>query len=186
MLSAGEARAAEALLARAWGEPAVVRAAELIWGRRHIVRLRLETGRTVVLKRRRDQARGRAGQVFGVELAALDYLNAMPVPVACFASLPADIASPAIDAYRARLEAGGIGLGPEWEDLTTAVLAGLIIARGHVLAQLWPKTASGEQPRCGPGCDGTCRGPGYWSPPRARRAALMSSRPWPASTAACH
>jgi Phosphotransferase enzyme family len=53
----------------------------------------------------------------------------------CFASLPADIASPAIDAYRARLEAGGIGLGPEWEDLTTAVLAGLIIARGHVLAQ---------------------------------------------------
>ena len=298
VLSAGETRAAEALLARAWGGPAVVRAAELIWGRSHIVRLRLAGGRTVVLKRGRD----RAGQAFGVELAALDYLNAMPVPVAprllgadtdagvlvmedlgerasladsllaggrervqaeliayaqalgslhawsmgragelaelrvrhapgaaaetvwldaiqrgtrpflataaalglatrgvadeidqlratlsgtsylglvhgdacpdnvclidgacrifdfetsgwgpvaldaayilapfpscwCFASLPADVARPAVDAYQARLEAAGIGLGPEWENLTTAVLAGLIIARGHVLAQ---------------------------------------------------
>jgi len=30
---------------------------------------------------------------------------------------------------------GGIGLGPDWEDLTTAALAGLLIARGHMLAE---------------------------------------------------
>jgi len=53
----------------------------------------------------------------------------------CFASLPAEIAGLALDAYRARLEAEGIGLGAEWEDLTTAVLAGLLIARGPMLAE---------------------------------------------------
>jgi hypothetical protein len=53
----------------------------------------------------------------------------------CFASLPADIAGPAIDAYRARLAAAGVSLGQEWEDLTTAALAGLIIARAHILAR---------------------------------------------------
>jgi hypothetical protein len=52
----------------------------------------------------------------------------------CFARLPADIAGPAVAAYRARLEAGGIGLGPDWDELTTAALAGLLIARGHMLA----------------------------------------------------
>jgi Ser/Thr protein kinase RdoA (MazF antagonist) len=302
VLSAGERRAAEALLARAWGEPVVVRAAEAIWGRRHVVRLHLDTGRSAVLKRQREQARGRGWPAFGVELAVLDYLDEMPVPVAprllgadsgagilvmedlgegssladsllaggrarvqaeliayalalgslhawsmsraaeladlwsrhvpgaqlrtkwmdaiqrgtqpflsaaaalgvavggvadeigqlramltgtnylglvhgdpcpdnvqmidgacrifdfetsgwgpvsfdaayllapfpscwCFADLPADVAGPAVDAYRAQLEAGGISLRPDWDDLTTAVLAGLIIARGPVLAQ---------------------------------------------------
>jgi aminoglycoside phosphotransferase (APT) family kinase protein len=302
VLPAGEVRAAEALLTRAWGGPAVVRAAEQIWGRSHVVRLRLDTGRTVVLKRRRGRPRGRGAQVFGVELATLEYLNAMPVPVAprllgadtdaglllledlgegtsladsllaggrsrvqadliayaqalgslhswsmgrageladlrvrhapgepavtrwpdairrgtepflsvaatlglaaggvadeigqlrvmlseanylglvhgdacpdnvhiaggagrifdfetsgwgpvafdaayllapfpscwCFASLPADIAGPAVAAYRARLEAGGTGLGQDWEDLTTAALAGLLIAHGPMLAE---------------------------------------------------
>jgi hypothetical protein len=38
-------------------------------------------------------------------------------------------------AYRARLAAGGIGLGPDWEELTTAALAGLLIARGRMLAE---------------------------------------------------
>jgi hypothetical protein len=299
-LPAGEVRAAAALLARAWGAPVVVQAAEQIWGRRHVVRLRLDAGRSVVLKRRgRPDRRGERG--FGVELAALEYLNAMPEPVAprllgadgeagillledlgegtsladsllaggrsrvqadliayaqalgslhawsigrggeldsplvrpapgqpavtgwldaiqlgtapfltaaaalgvavggvadeigqlrvmlseagyrglvhgdacpdnvhivhgacrifdfetsgwgpvafdaayllapfpscwCFAGLPAEIAGPAVAAYRARLAAGGIGLGPDWEELTTAALAGLLIARGRMLA----------------------------------------------------
>src|SRR5215472_4052468 len=80
-LPAGEVQAAEALLTRAWGEPVVVQAAERIWERRHVVRLRLDTGRIVVLKRRGRRDR-RGGRGFGVELAALEYLNAMPVPVA--------------------------------------------------------------------------------------------------------
>jgi hypothetical protein len=53
----------------------------------------------------------------------------------CFASLPAEIAGPAVAAYRTRLAAGGIGLGPDWEELTTAALAGLLIARGRMLAE---------------------------------------------------
>jgi len=86
-----ETRAAEALLAHAWGERTEVRAAETIWGRSHIVRLHLGAGRSVVMKRRGDQdngARARGfgaearGRRFGVELAALEYLNAMPVPIA--------------------------------------------------------------------------------------------------------
>jgi Ser/Thr protein kinase RdoA (MazF antagonist) len=300
MLSAAEARAAEALLANAWGEPVEVRAAAAIWERRHVVRLSLDTGRTAVLKRRRDRGGWRGGPAFRVELAALEYLNAMPEPVAprllgadaeagilliedlgegasladsllaggrervqaeliayaealgsmhawsmghpgeldyllirhapgaahgtrwleviqrstapflsaaaslglavdgvaeeidqlratlagpgylglvhgdacpdnvrfiggtcrifdfetsgwgpvafdaaylvapfptcwCFASLPADIAGPAIEAYRSRLAAAGISLGREWEDLTTAALGGLLVARAHVL-----------------------------------------------------
>src|SRR6516165_141113 len=300
-LPAGEVRAAESLLASAWGEPVVVQAAEIIWGRSHVVRLRLDTGRIVVLKRR-DRAGRRNGRGFDVELAALEYLNAMPVPVAprllgadteagillledlgegasladsllaggrsriqadliayaqalgslhawsmgrrgsldgllvrhapgqpavtgwldaiqrgtepflaaaaalgvavggvadeigelrvmlseanyrglvhgdacpdnvhiidgtcrifdfetsgwgpvaldaayllapfpscwCFASIPAEIAGPAVAAYRTRLAAGGVGLGPDWEELTTAVLAGLLIARGRMLAE---------------------------------------------------
>ena len=302
VLPASELRAAEGVLARAWDEPVTALGAEAIWDRSHVVRLSLDTGRTVVLKRRRDQAHRHSWQAFDVELAALDYLNAMPVPVAprllgadsdagilliedlgdgasladsllaggreraqaeliayaqalgsmhawslgrggglgdllarhapgtapevrwldairrntpaflsaaaalglgvggvadeinrlremltgtsylglvhgdacpdnvriddgvcrifdfetsgwgpvafdaayllapfpscwCFASLPAEIAGLALDAYRARLEAGGIGLGAEWEDLTTAVLAGLLIAHGPMLAE---------------------------------------------------
>jgi len=300
-LPAGEVRAAEALLALVWGEPVAVQAAERIWGRSHVVRLHLDAGRIVVLKRRGRRDR-RGGRGFGVELAALEYLNAMPVPVAprllgadadagillledlgegasladsllaggrsrvqadliayaqalgslhawsmgrageldgllvrhvpgqpavtgwldaiqrgtepflaaaaalgvaangvegeisqlrvmlskagyrglvhgdacpdnvhiidgtcrifdfetsgcgpvafdaayllapfpscwCFASLPAEIAGPAVAAYRARLAAGGIDLGPDWEELITAALAGLLIARGRMLAE---------------------------------------------------
>lgn len=75
-LSAAETRAAEALLAGVWGPGASVRAAEPIWDRSHVVRLHLATGRSVVMKK---QA-GKDG--FGVELAALEYLNGMPEPVA--------------------------------------------------------------------------------------------------------
>lgn len=46
-LSAAETRAAEALLARAWGPGTSVRAAEPSWDRSHVVRLHLATGRSV-------------------------------------------------------------------------------------------------------------------------------------------
>ena len=83
VLSEAEADLATALLADAWGERAEISAAELIWNRRHIVRLHLGSGRTAVLKRREDRAlQSGQGRRFGVELAVLEYLNAMPVPVA--------------------------------------------------------------------------------------------------------
>jgi Ser/Thr protein kinase RdoA (MazF antagonist) len=76
-LSAAETRVAEALLARAWGERTEVREAAVIWNRRHVVRLDLGADRSAVLKRRTEEGDG-----FGVELAVLEYLNGMPVPVA--------------------------------------------------------------------------------------------------------
>jgi Ser/Thr protein kinase RdoA (MazF antagonist) len=75
-LSPAETRAAEALLARVWGQGMSVRAAEPIWDRAHVVRLQLAAGRSVVMKKRAD------ADSFGAELAALEYLNAMPEPVA--------------------------------------------------------------------------------------------------------
>ena len=75
-LSAAETRAAEALLARAWGPGTSVRAAEPIWDRSHVVRLHLATGRSVVMKKRAGN------DTFGAELAALEYLDGMPEPVA--------------------------------------------------------------------------------------------------------
>ena len=80
-LPEGERRAAEALLTRALGEPAEVQAAEPLWDRGHVFRLHLTSGRAVILKRKRRE-RPIGAQLFGDELAALDYLNAMPVPVA--------------------------------------------------------------------------------------------------------
>jgi Ser/Thr protein kinase RdoA (MazF antagonist) len=83
VLSEAEADLATALLSDTWGERAEISAAELIWNRRHIVRLHLGPGRTAVLKRRdgRTLQSGQSGR-FGAELAVLEYLNAMPVPVA--------------------------------------------------------------------------------------------------------
>jgi aminoglycoside/choline kinase family phosphotransferase len=81
-LSADETRAAEALLAEAWGEYATVREATVIWNRRQVVRLELGADRSVVLKRLPEKPDSHAGRRFGVELAALEYLNGMPVPVA--------------------------------------------------------------------------------------------------------
>jgi Ser/Thr protein kinase RdoA (MazF antagonist) len=77
-LPAAEAQAAAALLSAAWGEPAGTLAAEPMRGRSHVFRLRRDDGRSAVLKRREA---GRHGD-FGVELATLEYLNAMPEPVA--------------------------------------------------------------------------------------------------------
>ena len=75
-LSAAETRAAEALLTRVWGPGTSVRAAEPIWDRSHVVRLHLAPDRSVVMKKRADN------DTFGVELAALEYLNGMPESVA--------------------------------------------------------------------------------------------------------
>jgi Ser/Thr protein kinase RdoA (MazF antagonist) len=75
-LSQAETRAAEALLARAWRRETSVRAAEPIWDRSHVVRLHLAAGPSVVLKRQAGN------DSFGAEVAALEYLNAMPEPVA--------------------------------------------------------------------------------------------------------
>lgn len=83
VLSAAEAHLAAGLLASAWGEQAEIRAAELIWNRRHIVRLHLGSGRSAVLKRCEERAlQSGQSRAFGVELAVLEYLNTMPVPVA--------------------------------------------------------------------------------------------------------
>jgi Ser/Thr protein kinase RdoA (MazF antagonist) len=82
VLSADETRAAEYLLTHLWGEKAAVCAAKTIWGRSHVFRLQLADDRTVVLKRRRDGDAGGRARGFGIELAVLDYLSAMPAPVA--------------------------------------------------------------------------------------------------------
>jgi Ser/Thr protein kinase RdoA (MazF antagonist) len=75
-----ETRAAGALLSAAWGEPVAVLAAEALRDRTHVFRLRLDGGRSAVLKRRGPE--DRASGAFGIELAALEYLSAMPEPVA--------------------------------------------------------------------------------------------------------
>jgi Ser/Thr protein kinase RdoA (MazF antagonist) len=82
VLSAGEKRAAEAVLGRAGGGRAQVRAAEKIWDRAHVLRLELADGRSVVLKRRGDQEDDAGDRSFETELAALELLSGMPVPVA--------------------------------------------------------------------------------------------------------
>lgn len=79
-LSLAEKQAAEALLTSTWGERAEVRSAQPLFDRKYIFRLRLGTERSVVLKRRGE--RDPHSRRFGAELAALEYLNGMPVPVA--------------------------------------------------------------------------------------------------------
>jgi Ser/Thr protein kinase RdoA (MazF antagonist) len=81
-LPPAERQAAEALLADARGERTEIRAAEAIWDRSHVVRLHLGADRSVVLKRRGDQEPGVQDWSLEIELAALEYLNAMPAPVA--------------------------------------------------------------------------------------------------------
>jgi Ser/Thr protein kinase RdoA (MazF antagonist) len=82
MLSPAEMQAAEGLLTRLRGERPKVCAAESIWGRSHVFRLNLGDDRTVILKRRRNGDAGRRARGFGIELAVLDYLSAMPAPIA--------------------------------------------------------------------------------------------------------
>jgi Ser/Thr protein kinase RdoA (MazF antagonist) len=77
-LSPAEVQVAAALLGAAWGERAGVLTAEPIQGRAHVFRLRRDGGRSAMLKRREEGWHGD----FGIELATLEFLNAMPVPVA--------------------------------------------------------------------------------------------------------
>lgn len=73
---------AESLLAGHWGTTVVVREAEKIWDRSHIVRLRLADDRTVVLKRPREDNFGDRTRGFDAELAALEFLSPMETAVA--------------------------------------------------------------------------------------------------------
>ena len=82
MLSAAEMSAAESLLANVWGAGAMVRAVERISDGDHVARLRLTDERTVVLKRPRADDIDDRAWVFDAELAALEFLNGMPTPVA--------------------------------------------------------------------------------------------------------
>jgi Ser/Thr protein kinase RdoA (MazF antagonist) len=82
VLSATETKTAERLLTRVWGGKTEVQVAEPIWDRSNVVRLRVEAGRSVVLKRRGAGEHNRQWLAFGIELASLEYLTAMPVPVA--------------------------------------------------------------------------------------------------------
>jgi Ser/Thr protein kinase RdoA (MazF antagonist) len=81
-LTAAQTRAAGSLLRAAWGEPAGPLVAAALQGRDHVFRLRLAGDRSAVLKRRDDRPRPGQAEEFGIELATLEYLNAMPVPVA--------------------------------------------------------------------------------------------------------
>jgi len=82
-LSAAETGIAESLLAEARGKPAAVRSAETIWGRSHIVRLRLaDAGDSVVLKRRRPENFDGRVRGFAAEVATLEFLNAEETAVA--------------------------------------------------------------------------------------------------------
>jgi aminoglycoside phosphotransferase (APT) family kinase protein len=83
-LSAAECEVAESVLSDAWGEPVEVAAAEMVWKRRHVVRLATCDGRSAILKRlRREQSGEEAGRdAFGIELASLEFLGGMADPVA--------------------------------------------------------------------------------------------------------
>ena len=54
----------------------------------------------------------------------------------CFGRLPASVAAPAMSAYRGRLEAAGIDLGPSWDMAMTAALGAWIVAWGHAIARV--------------------------------------------------
>jgi hypothetical protein len=53
----------------------------------------------------------------------------------CFGSVPADVAGPALDAYRVEAGAGTNDLGPGWDAAVAAAVAGWIIARGKAMTE---------------------------------------------------
>jgi len=53
----------------------------------------------------------------------------------CFASLPADVAGPALLAYRDQVTSAGIDLGHEWDAAMTAALAGCVVARADAIGR---------------------------------------------------
>jgi Phosphotransferase enzyme family len=54
----------------------------------------------------------------------------------CFGRLPASVAAPAMSAYRGRLEAAGIDLGPSWDVAMTAALGAWIVAWGDAIVKV--------------------------------------------------
>jgi Ser/Thr protein kinase RdoA (MazF antagonist) len=84
VLPAAECEVAESVLSDAWGEPVEVAAAEMVWQRRHVVRLATRDGRSAILKRLRRRRSGEEADrdAFGIELASLKFLGGMPDPVA--------------------------------------------------------------------------------------------------------
>ena len=83
-----------------------------------------------------------AGRLFDFEVSgwgpvALDaaYLLA-PFPSCwCFAALPAEVAGPALQAYRDQLTRAGVTLGPDWDVALTAALGSWVVARGPGTAE---------------------------------------------------
>ena len=53
----------------------------------------------------------------------------------CFASLPSEVAGPALRAYRDQVTNAGIDLGADWEIALAAALAGSIVARGGAIGR---------------------------------------------------
>jgi hypothetical protein len=138
-LSPAQTRVAAALLSTAWGERAEVLVTEALPDRTHVFRLRLDGGRSAVLKRRdRD---GEAGG-FGIELATLEYLNAMPVPVA-----PRLLGA---DAEAGLMLMEDLGAGPSLAD---SLLAGSPLAgrRDRARAGCVPGPGRGRGDRARPG-----------------------------------
>jgi Ser/Thr protein kinase RdoA (MazF antagonist) len=54
----------------------------------------------------------------------------------CFADLPAEVAAPAMDAYRAVVQTAGIDLGPDRDVAMTAAMAAWIVARGEMITRV--------------------------------------------------
>ena len=54
----------------------------------------------------------------------------------CFGRLPASVAAPAMSAYRGRLQAAGIDLGPSWDAAMTAALGAWIVAWGERIVRV--------------------------------------------------
>jgi hypothetical protein len=64
----------------------------------------------------------------------------------CFARLPAEAAAPALDAYRAVVQAAGFELGPDWDAAMAAAVAVWIVARGPLVNRV---LGSDEDPEWG-------------------------------------
>jgi aminoglycoside phosphotransferase (APT) family kinase protein len=85
----------------------------------------------------------------------------------CFGRLPAEVAAPAVAAYRACLEAAGIELGPSWDACLAAALGAWVVARGRLITRVleeddewgtttmrprllaWLRSFTAEAGRCG-------------------------------------
>jgi Ser/Thr protein kinase RdoA (MazF antagonist) len=73
---------------------------------------------------------------WGAVVLDASYLMA-PFPSCwCFGRLPASVAAPAMSAYRGRLQAAGIDLGPAWDVAMTAALGAWIVAWGDAITKV--------------------------------------------------